>query len=230
MTTNAALILVDLQNDFCAGGSLAVPHGDEVIPIANNLMNAFDLVVATKDWHPANHMSFASNHKGKKVGDVINIHNIKQVLWPDHCIQNTKGAAFHPQLDTQKIQEIFYKGTDTFVDSYSAFYDNEHLRSTGLGDYLKKKGVTDIYIMGLATDYCVKYSCMDAVSLQFKVHVISNACRGIDLTPGDCSRAIQEMREAGVNVVDMEAAFGICHPKTSVSLKDMENAIRKRKL
>jgi nicotinamidase/pyrazinamidase len=201
----SALILVDLQNDFCVGGHLSVPNGDDVIPIANKLMNIFDLVVATKDWHPSDHVSFASNHKDKKIGDVVNVHGIKQVLWPDHCIQNTIGSELHPKLITEKIQKIFYKGTDSFVDSYSAFYDNEHLRSTGLGEYLKEKGVTDVYIMGLATDYCVKYSCMDAISLHFNVYIIKNACRGVDLTPGDSIRAIQEMCDIGVKVIDYES-------------------------
>lgn len=202
--TKNALILVDLQNDFCFGGRLAVPNGDDVVPIANKLMNIFNLVVATKDWHPHDHVSFASNHKGKKIGDIINVHGIKQVLWPDHCIQNTNGAEFHPILNTKKIKKIFYKGADSFVDSYSAFYDNEHLRSTGLGEYLKEQSVTDAYIMGLATDYCVKYSCMDAISLHFNVFIVKNACRGVDLTPGDSTRAIQEMRDIGVKEIDYE--------------------------
>jgi nicotinamidase/pyrazinamidase len=202
--TRTALILVDLQNDFCAGGNLAVPNGDEVIPIANNLMDMFDLVIATKDWHPKNHTSFASNHKDKKINDIVEVNGIKQILWPNHCVQHTHGAEFHPELNTKKIREIFYKGTDSFVDSYSAFYDNEHLRSTGLGEYLKEHNVTDVYIMGLATDYCVKYSCMDAISLNFNVYIIKNACRGVDLTPGDSIRALQEMHDIGVKEFDYE--------------------------
>lgn len=197
-----ALILIDLQNDFCLGGRLAVPHGDEVIPIANKLMHSFDWVIATKDWHPKNHMSFASNHEGKKIGDKVMVHDIEQILWPEHCVQHAKGAEFHPQLNAQKIQKIIYKGSDPWVDSYSAFYDNNHMRSTGLSDYLKNKGITDLYIMGLATDYCVKYSCIDAASLHFNVYLIKDACRGVDLTPGDSIRAIQEMRELGINIID----------------------------
>lgn len=197
-----ALIMVDLQNDFCKGGNLAVPDGDAIIPLANQLQPCFDLVVATKDWHPQNHMSFASNHEGSKVGEVIQVHGFNQVLWPDHCVQNSKGSEFHPALNTDRINHIFHKGTDRFVDSYSAFYDNEHLRATGLADYLYREGITDIYIMGLATDYCVKYSCLDASQMNFKVHIIEDACRGVELQPGDVANAIKEIQAAGVKWVD----------------------------
>lgn len=190
--------MVDLQNDFCPGGSLAVPEGDRVVFLANQLQSHFDLVVATKDWHPSNHMSFASNHPGHKVGDVIKVHDFNQVLWPDHCIQGSKGAEFHPGLNTENIDHIFYKGTDPNVDSYSAFYDNEHLRATGLEDYLTRERVTDIYIMGLATDYCVKYSCLDASKMAFKVYLINDACRGVELISGDVARAIKQIEDAGV--------------------------------
>src|SRR5579872_2364389 len=173
-----ALIMVDLQNDFCQGGSLAVPDGDAVIPLANHLQPFFDLVVATKDWHPKNHMSFASNHPGHTIGDVIEVHGFKQVLWPDHCVQHSHGSEFHPALKQDGIQKIFYKGTDPHIDSYSAFYDNEHMRETRLEDYLKNEGVTDIYIMGLATDYCVRYSCLDASRMNFNIYLIQDACRG----------------------------------------------------
>ncbi|MHC4199536.1 MAG: bifunctional nicotinamidase/pyrazinamidase, partial [Planctomycetota bacterium] len=130
-----ALILVDLQNDFCPGGGLAVPEGDRVIPVANGLVPAFDLVVATQDWHPADHGSFASNHEGKKPGDVIDLGGLEQILWPDHCVQGTPGAEFHPDLERGRIAEVFRKGTDPAVDSYSAFFDNARRRSTGLADY-----------------------------------------------------------------------------------------------
>lgn len=199
--SNSALILVDLQNDFCPGGNLAVPDGDAVIPVANEIQLYFDLVVATKDWHPAMHMSFASNHPGKKIGDVIQVHNLSQVLWPDHCIQNSHGAEFHPALNIQSIQQIFHKGTDRFVDSYSAFFDNEHLRETGLADYLRKKNVSTVYIMGLATDYCVKYSCLDAVKLGFDVYVVEAGCRGVELQPGDTANALKEMQVAGAKLI-----------------------------
>ncbi len=195
-----ALIMVDLQNDFCKGGSLAVPDGDAVIPLANQLQPYFDCVIATQDWHPKDHMSFASNHSGKKVGDVMTVHGISQVLWPDHCIQHSSGAAFHPDLKTTTIQRIFHKGTDRFVDSYSAFFDNEHLHHTGLEKYLVEKNITDLYIMGLATDYCVKYSCLDAARLNFKTHVIQDACRGVELKPGDVAAALNEIQQLGVHL------------------------------
>ena len=198
---NSALILVDLQNDFCPGGNLAVPDGDAVIAIANQIQPYFNLVIATKDWHPEIHMSFAANHPGKNIGDVIPVHSISQVLWPTHCIQNSSGAEFHPELDTQFLQQIFYKGTDPLVDSYSAFFDNEHLRETGLADYLRKQKVKTVYIMGLATDYCVKYSCLDAVKLGFEVYVIAAGCRGVELQPGDTTNALKEMQAAGAKLI-----------------------------
>jgi len=194
-----ALIMVDLQNDFCLGGNLAVPDGDAVILLANQLQPHFDLVIATKDWHPANHASFAANHPNRTVGEVIQLQGIDQILWPIHCVQDSFGAEFHPDLDTSHIQKIFYKGTDVNVDSYSAFYDNKQLRATGLEDYLHQEKVTDIYIMGLATDYCVKYSCLDAANMNFKVSLIEDACRGVELNAGDISNALQEIQKAGVN-------------------------------
>ena len=193
--------MVDLQNDFCQGGNLAVPDGDAVISLANQLQPHFDLVVATKDWHPQNHMSFASNHAGHKIGEVIKVHGFNQVLWPDHCVQGTKGAEFHPELHTSHIHHIFHKGIDQYVDSYSAFYDNEHMRATGLEDYLVQEGVTDIYIMGLATDYCVKYSCLDASEMNFNAYFIEDACRGVELNPGDVANAMQEIQNAGIKLV-----------------------------
>lgn len=201
MSNKKALIMVDLQNDFCAGGSLAVPDGDALIPIANELQHYFDFVIATQDWHPHDHMSFAANHAEHGVGDVIIVDEIAQVLWPIHCVQGTRGAELHPHLDTSKVTKIFYKGVDKAIDSYSAFFDNEHLRSTGLGEYLRDQGVTDIYIMGLATDYCVKYSTMDALKLGFNVYVILDACRGIDLKSGDLQSSIDEMRNGGADII-----------------------------
>jgi nicotinamidase/pyrazinamidase len=199
-----ALIMVDLQNDFCHGGSLAVPGGDEVIPLANQLQlqSCFDLVVATQDWHPEDHMSFATNHPGHGTGDVIVVDEIPQVLWPRHCIQDSKGAAFHPALDLHKIDKIFHKGIEKKIDSYSAFFDNAHRRSTGLGDYLRSEGVDGVYIMGLATDYCVKYSSLDAVHLGFRVYVVEDACRGVELNPGDIAGSFEEMRLAGVHIIN----------------------------
>lgn len=193
--------MVDLQNDFCAGGSLAVPEGDQVIPLANQLQDYFDLVIVTNDWHPKDHMSFASNHPGKKVGDVIPVHGIQQILWPDHCVQGTKGSELHPQLNLRKVDHEIHKGIDKTIDSYSAFFDNEHLRSTELAEYLQQNNIKDIYIMGLATDYCVKYTCLDAVKLGFNTYVIEDACRGVELNPGDVKNALQIMREAGVVII-----------------------------
>ena len=197
-----ALILVDLQNDFCQGGNLAVPEGDAVVPLANQLQAHFDVVVATKDWHPKDHASFASNHPGYNIGDVVMLKDISQILWPDHCVQETRGAEFHPQLDISHIQKIFFKGSDKTIDSYSAFFDNAHLRATGLADYLRAQGVNEVYIIGLATDYCVKYSCLDAVQLGFDVYVIQDACRGVELKPGDVANALRDMQDARVKMVN----------------------------
>ena len=192
-----ALILVDLQNDFMPGGALAVPHGDEVIPLADELQQRFELVLATKDWHPPDHGSFAANHPGKKPGDRIILDGIEQILWPVHCVQNTYGAEFAPSFDTSRIAHIFHKGTEPNIDSYSTFFDNAHRRHTGLAHYLEKRGIKDIYLMGLALDYCVKYSTLDARHLELSTYVIVDGCRGIDLEPGDIARALDEMKRAG---------------------------------
>jgi len=192
-----ALILVDLQNDFLPSGALPVPRGDEVIPLANELQQRFDLVVATKDWHPPDHGSFAANHPGKKPGDRIILDGIEQILWPVHCVQNTHGAEFATAFDTSRVAHVFHKGTDPMIDSYSTFFDNAHRRHTGLAHYLEKRGVKNIYLMGLALDYCVKYSTLDARQLGLKTHVIVDGCRGIELEPGDISRALDEMKRAG---------------------------------
>lgn len=193
--------MVDLQNDFCAGGNLAVPDGDEVIALANHLQPYFDLVVATQDWHPQDHMSFAVNHPNQKVGNIVVVDEIPQVLWPVHCVQENRGAAFHPELDVHRVKKVFKKGTDKKIDSYSAFFDNAHRRSTGLTDFLRKEEVTDVYIMGLATDYCVKYSSLDAVHQGFNVYIIQDACRGVELNLGDIANAYEEMKSAGVKLV-----------------------------
>lgn len=206
----AALIMVDLQNDFCRGGSLEVPDADAVIPLANQLQKQFDLVIATKDWHPKDHMSFASNNPGSHRGEIITVNNMVQILWPDHCVQETKGAEFHPELDVSLVQHIAFKGTDKTIDSYSAFFDNAHLRETGLGEYLKQHHVKEIYVMGLATDYCVKYSCIDGMHLGFDVHLIEDACRGVELVPGDIEKAIKEMREVGVKITESKSVLVSC--------------------
>ncbi len=192
-----ALIIVDLQNDFLPGGALPVPHGNEVIPIANELQRHFDLVVATKDWHPPDHGSFAANHPGKKPGDRVMLDGIEQILWPVHCVQNTQGAEFASSFDTSRIAHVFHKGTERNIDSYSTFFDNAHRRHTGLAHYLEKRGIKDIYLMGLALDYCVKYSTLDARQLGLNTHVIVDGCRGIELEPGDIDRALDEMKHVG---------------------------------
>lgn len=197
-----ALIIVDVQNDFCPGGALAVENGDAIIDIINRLQHQFDLVVATQDWHPADHKSFAANHADKNIGDVIELAGLPQVLWPTHCVQNTDGAAFHPRLQTQNIARIFRKGEDETVDSYSGFFDNGHRRATGLGVYLKEQKATQVFVCGLATDYCVKFTALDARELGFDVTLIEDACRGVELHDGDIARSVDAMREAGVKVVN----------------------------
>jgi nicotinamidase/pyrazinamidase len=196
-----ALIIVDLQNDFLPGGAMAVPHCDEVIPLANELQHRFELVLATKDWHPPNHGSFAANHTGKKPGERIMLDGIEQILWPVHCVQNTQGAKFAAPFDTSRIAHVFHKGIDPKIDSYSTFFDNAHRRHTGLADFLEKRGITDIYLMGLALDYCVKYSALDARQLELNTHVILDGCRGIELEIGDIERALEEMKQAGATIL-----------------------------
>ncbi len=196
-----ALILVDLQNDFCTGGALEVPHGEEVVPIANQLQGLFDLVVATQDWHPPDHGSFASQHRGHAPGDVVELGGLSQVLWPDHCVQGTPGAEFVATLDTSRVAKVFRKGTDRQIDSYSGFFDNGHRKATGLGDYLREQGVGEVVVLGLATDYCVKWTALDARELGFEAALVSDACRGVELAPGDVDRAVTEMREAGVRII-----------------------------
>jgi len=196
-----ALILVDIQNDFVPGGALAVPRGDEVVFVANRVQRSFDLVVATQDWHPAGHGSFAANHPGRNPGDVIDLDGLAQVLWPIHCVQHTHGAEFVAELNTDSIAKVFRKGTDPLIDSYSGFFDNGRRKATGLGDYLTSRGVTEVFVMGLATDYCVKFTALDAVRLGFKTFLIEDGCRGVELAKGDSARAIMEMKRAGVIVV-----------------------------
>jgi nicotinamidase/pyrazinamidase len=200
-----ALVIVDLQNDFLPGGALPVPHGDEVIPLANELQQRFALVLATQDWHPPDHGSFAPNHPGKKPGGRIILDGIEQILWPVHCVQNTHGAEFARSFDTSRIARVFHKGIDPRIDSYSTFFDNAHRRSTGLGEYLKERSVKNVYLLGLALDYCVKYSALDARQVGFNTHVIVDACRGIGLEPGDLDRALDEMKRAGTILLESGA-------------------------
>lgn len=174
------LIIIDVQNDFLPGGSLAVPEGDQIIEIINNIQPSFDLVIATQDWHPENHSSFAVNHSGKKEFEIIMLKGQQQVLWPQHCVQGSKGAMFHPNLHLERAEGIFRKGMDAEIDSYSAFYDNAHLKSTGLTGYLKEKGATDLYFVGLAADFCVYFSILDALQDGFQATLIEDASRAID--------------------------------------------------
>ena len=196
-----ALVLVDLQNDFLPGGALPVPDGDQVIPVANRVQKVFPLVVATQDWHPANHGSFAASHPGRKPGEVVQLAGLPQILWPVHCVQGTRGAAFAPGLETERFAKVFSKGASPEIDSYSGFFDNGHRRATGLGDYLRDRGVDTVYVMGLATDYCVKFTALDARALGLETHLISDGCRGVNLQPGEVDRAIAEMRAAGVREI-----------------------------
>lgn len=177
-----ALIVVDIQNDFLQGGSLAVQGGNEIIPVINSIQEKFDLVVATQDWHPKGHKSFASQHSNKSVYDKIDLNGIEQVLWPDHCVQGTVGAEISSELNQNKIVAIFRKGMNTTIDSYSGFYDNGKLKCTGLGDFLKGRGVKEIFVCGLAADYCVYFTAKDALELGFTSTIIENATKAIDVS------------------------------------------------
>jgi nicotinamidase/pyrazinamidase len=195
-----ALLLIDIQNDFLPGGALAVPRGDEVIHVANALIPRYDLVIATQDWHPADHLSFASQHPGKRVGEITEVAGLAQMLWPDHCVQYTVGAELAEALNRSQIQHVIQKGTDRTIDSYSGFFDNARRKATGLERYLKSHGIDSVHIAGLATDYCVKATALDAVELGFRTVLQTHGARGVELHPGDCQRAIEQMRTAGVEI------------------------------
>ena len=202
-----ALIIVDMQNDFVEGGALAVAGGKNLVPLINKLQPRFDFVVATQDWHPANHGSFATNHPGRKAFDVIELGGLPQTLWPVHCVQNTPGADFVPDLEQERWAAVIRKGVDPEVDSYSGFFDNGKRHATELSDFLQANGIDDVYVVGLATDYCVKFTVLDAVGLGLKTHLIQDACRGVNLHPADVDRAIEEMRVAGVWITHSDSAF-----------------------
>lgn len=202
---NEALVLVDLQYDFLPTGMLPVAEGDQVIPVANALMPHFQTVVATQDWHPANHGSFAANHPWRKPGQVIDLHGLEQVLWPIHCVQGSFGAELVGDLNTDHITAVFQKGTDPEVDSYSGFFDNGHRNSTGMAKWLKDKGVDTIYVMGLATDYCVKFTVLDGLGEGFKTYWITDGCRGVELQTGDIAAALTMGEEAGAVLMSSEA-------------------------
>lgn len=194
------LLLVDIQNDFLPGGALAVPGGDEIVPIVNGMLPQVELVVATQDWHPPEHGSFAVNHAGRVPFEQAELDGLAQTLWPMHCVQNTGGALFAPGLDTRKIARVFPKGMNPRVDSYSGFFDNGRRAGTGLAEWLRAQGVTALTVCGLATDYCVKFTVLDAQREGFAVTLCTAVCRGVNLTPGDVERAIEEMRTAGAEV------------------------------
>lgn len=205
-----ALLLIDLQNDFMPGGALAVRDGFHCIQAANIAQKFFKIVIASKDWHPAEHQSFAVHHNGKSPGDVIELSGLKQTLWPVHCVQNTHGAALVKDLDQSQIQHVAAKGEDINLDSYSAFFDNAHRHETGLGHYLNLRGIDEIYLLGLATEYCVKFSAIDAVNLGLKTNVIIDGCRGLGFHHKDIPAATTEMLDHGarlLNLADLPAEF-----------------------
>ncbi|MBA8878772.1 bifunctional nicotinamidase/pyrazinamidase [Phyllobacterium myrsinacearum] len=195
-----ALVVIDVQNDFCPGGTLAVGGGHEIVPIINKLIVRFDHVILTQDWHPAGHSSFASSHPGKAPFDTIRMPYGDQTLWPDHCIQGTPGADFHPDLQWDKAELIIRKGFRPHIDSYSAFFENDRKTPTGLAGYLRERGITNVTFAGLATDYCVAYSALDAVAHGFAADVLLDACRAIDMG-GSLAAMVAKMRKAGVTLI-----------------------------
>jgi nicotinamidase/pyrazinamidase len=196
-----ALLLVDIQNDFVEGGALAVKDGAATAAVANRISGRFPLVVATQDWHPADHMSFAANQPGKQVGEQIDLDGVRQILWPTHCVQRSHGAEFVDTLDMTAVRHVVQKGTDRRVDSYSGFFDNARRRQTELAEYLTSEGVRELSVMGLATDYCVKFTVLDAISLGFECQLIEDGCRGVELNAGDSAAALAEMRDAGARCI-----------------------------
>jgi nicotinamidase/pyrazinamidase len=197
--TMKTLIITDVQNDFLPGGSLEVPKGDEIIPVINRIQDKFNLVVATQDWHPGNHISLASNHKNKKPFDKIEWQGMEQILWPDHCVQGTRGAEFHPALEMKKAEAIFRKGMDREIDSYSGFYDNGHKKNTGLAGYLRERNASEIYFCGLAADFCVYFSAIDALKEGFSVTFIEDATKPIDKE--EYAKKKEEMKRLGVKII-----------------------------
>ena len=200
-----AFIIVDMQNDFLPGGALAVPEGDAIIPLLNQLQEKFDLVVLTQDWHPPDHSSFASRHPGKKPLETIELHGSQQILWPDHCVQDSRGAELAAALETRRAEAFFRKGTDPKIDSYSAFYDNEHQRSTGLAGYLNERGVRRVAVGGLAAEFCVNYTALDARKAGFETVLLTDATKPI--SSQDFEFAAGNLRNYGVNVVESTDYF-----------------------
>jgi len=196
-----ALIVVDLQNDFMDDGALPVDGAYEVVSVANAMMERFPIVVATQDWHPAEHGSFAVNHPGKTPYELAELDGLPQVLWPEHCVQEDAGSQFVNGLHTERFTKVFRKGTDPRIDSYSGFFDNGHRKSTGLAEWLRERGVERVFVLGVATDYCVKFTALDAASEGFDTSLIVDGCAGVDMNPGDVRAAVTEMQDAGVAVV-----------------------------
>jgi nicotinamidase-related amidase len=200
-----ALLIVDVQNDFCPGGRLAVESGDEVVTVINRILPGFSRVIATQDWHPPDHVSFASSHPGRRPLEVVDAGGIEQVLWPDHCVRASIGAELHPRLETAQIGLLLRKGMNRGLDSYSAFFENDHRTDTGLRHYLKGMRVRELFICGLATDYCVRASALDAARLGFRITLVADACRGVDYPEGGVAKALAAMRKAGVRMIDSAA-------------------------
>ena len=199
-----ALLLVDLQKDFMPGGALAVPYGHVILPIIDKILKSpFTLKIATKDWHPPQHKSFASAHH-RKIYEQILLDGIPQILWPDHCVQNTEGSEFAKGWDQTQVDQIIYKGTEPNIDSYSAFYDNEHRKKTPLEDLLKEHYIKVLFIAGLATDYCVKYSVIDALKIGYEVYVVVDGCKAVNLSPQDEALSLEEMKQLGANLIRSE--------------------------
>lgn len=197
----AVLLIVDVQNDFVPGGALAVKDGDQVVPIINGLQKKFNYIIATQDFHPVDHGSFAANHPGKKTGELIELAGLKQILWPVHCVQGSFGAEFHPKLNQSQWTSVFQKGKNPEVDSYSGFYDNARRGDTGLGDFLHSLAIQQVFVCGLALDYCVKFTALDAKGLGFETAVIVDATRAVNLNPKDGDLSIAEMEEVGITIL-----------------------------
>lgn len=198
----STLLLIDLQNDFMPGGPLGVAEGDLVVPVANRAMDLVSHIVATQDWHPPDHGSFASQHPNVELGEVFELEGLSQIAWPEHCIQGTAGAAFDDRLHSDRIAHVVKKGMAREIDSYSGFFDNGQKRATGLDEYLKSIDSQELIVMGLATEYCVRFTVLDALRLGYRTTVVLEGCRGVNLTPADVDRAIEEMRQAGAFIVD----------------------------
>ncbi|WP_057935881.1 bifunctional nicotinamidase/pyrazinamidase [Algoriphagus resistens] len=202
---NSALLIVDVQNDFLPRGALAVDHGEEIIPVINDLQEKFDFIVATQDFHPSAHGSFAANHEGKTPGEVIEWNGLAQILWPVHCVQGSEGAEFHEELNPIKWKAIFQKGKNPEVDSYSGFFDNARREDTGLGDFLQNEGIKNVFVTGLAQDYCVKFTALDSVSLGFQTYLITDATKAVNVKTEDGEKSLEEMHSAGVILIESSA-------------------------